>query len=228
MPTDTKHDDLQSLRIDHSLRDGGGEPPPWSRRIIIGGIAVVVLLGIVALAYRVFASEHAGGRSRPRDGGRQRCGRQHRALRQRIHCRPPQDQRELQSHRPRRVDRRRKRRQGERRTGSGPPGRRRIPRQVRTGARRVESAKARLLEDCSMARVLRKFSRRTTISPKPAPPPPTTRSISTATAICLRRALSLSRISTTRTAKYDADQQRANSLEQCFPADETRARAEEI
>src|SRR5208283_1114864 len=56
MPTDTKHDDLQSLRIDHSLREGGGEPPAWSRRIIIGGIAVVVLLGIVALAYRLLAS----------------------------------------------------------------------------------------------------------------------------------------------------------------------------
>jgi HlyD family secretion protein len=56
MPTDTKHDDLQSLRIDHSLRDGGGEPPVWSRRIIIGGISLVVLLGIVALAYRALAS----------------------------------------------------------------------------------------------------------------------------------------------------------------------------
>jgi len=57
MPTDTKHDDLQGLRIDHSLREGGGEPPAWSRRIILGGIALVVLLGIVALAYRVLASE---------------------------------------------------------------------------------------------------------------------------------------------------------------------------
>ena len=57
MTTDTKHDDLQSLRIDHSLREGGGEPPAWSRRIILGGIALVVLLGIVTLAYRVLASE---------------------------------------------------------------------------------------------------------------------------------------------------------------------------
>jgi HlyD family secretion protein len=56
-PTDTKHDDLRNLRIDHSLRDGGGEPPAWSRRIILGGIALVVLLGIAALAYRLFASE---------------------------------------------------------------------------------------------------------------------------------------------------------------------------
>ncbi|MGA7295137.1 MAG: efflux RND transporter periplasmic adaptor subunit [Terriglobales bacterium] len=54
--TDTTHDDLRSLRIDHSLREGGGEPPAWSRRIILGGIVVVVLLGIVALTYRVFAS----------------------------------------------------------------------------------------------------------------------------------------------------------------------------
>ena len=56
MPLDTKHDDLQSLRIDHTLRGGGGEPPVWSRRIIIGGIALVVLLGIVTLTYRVLAS----------------------------------------------------------------------------------------------------------------------------------------------------------------------------
>jgi HlyD family secretion protein len=58
MPTeiDSKHDDLQSLRIDRSLRGEGGEPPAWSRRFIIGGIAIVVLLGLGALAYRVLAS----------------------------------------------------------------------------------------------------------------------------------------------------------------------------
>lgn len=58
-PTDTKHEDLRSLRIDRSLRDGGGEPPAWSRRFILGGIAVVVLLGLAALAYRALASETA-------------------------------------------------------------------------------------------------------------------------------------------------------------------------
>lgn len=56
---DTKHDDLQSLRIDHTLRGDGGGPSPWSRRIIIGGIAVVVLLGLVSLAYRLLASPTA-------------------------------------------------------------------------------------------------------------------------------------------------------------------------
>jgi len=55
--TDSKHDDLRSLRIDHSLRDGGGEPPAWSRRFILGGIAVVVLLGLATLAYRLLASD---------------------------------------------------------------------------------------------------------------------------------------------------------------------------
>jgi HlyD family secretion protein len=54
--TDSKHDDLQSLRIDRSLRGEGGEPPAWSRRLIIGGITAVVLLGLVALAYRALAS----------------------------------------------------------------------------------------------------------------------------------------------------------------------------
>jgi HlyD family secretion protein len=58
MSIDTKHDDLRSLRIDRSERgDSGGEPPLWARRYIIGGIALVVLLGAVALAYRVFSSD---------------------------------------------------------------------------------------------------------------------------------------------------------------------------
>jgi HlyD family secretion protein len=57
MPADTKHDDLQSLRIDHSMRDGGGEPPAWSRRVIIGGVALVVLLGIATMAYRALSTD---------------------------------------------------------------------------------------------------------------------------------------------------------------------------
>ena len=57
MALDTKHDDLQTLRIDHSLRGGSGEPPAWSKRLILGGIAIVVLLGIAALAYRLLASD---------------------------------------------------------------------------------------------------------------------------------------------------------------------------
>ena len=58
MAIDTKHEDLQSLRIDRTQRgDNGGEPPAWARRYIVGGIAVVVLLGIVVLAYRAFSSD---------------------------------------------------------------------------------------------------------------------------------------------------------------------------
>ncbi len=57
MAIDTKHDDLQSLRIDRSQRgEGGGEPPVWARRYVLGGIAVVVILGLSALAYRTFSS----------------------------------------------------------------------------------------------------------------------------------------------------------------------------
>src|SRR5215469_1164391 len=57
MAIDTKHEDLQSLRIDRSQRgDNGGEPPLWAQRYILIGIAVVVLLGAVALAYRAFSS----------------------------------------------------------------------------------------------------------------------------------------------------------------------------
>jgi HlyD family secretion protein len=53
---DTKQDDLRSLRIDHSLREGGG-PSAWSRRFILGGIALLVLFGLAALAYRSLATD---------------------------------------------------------------------------------------------------------------------------------------------------------------------------
>src|SRR6266704_2037797 len=56
MGIDTKHDDLRSLRIDRSEKVEG-EPPVWARRYIIVGIAVVVLLGLAALGYRLFASD---------------------------------------------------------------------------------------------------------------------------------------------------------------------------
>jgi HlyD family secretion protein len=56
MSIDTKHEDLQSLRIDRSHRnEADGEPPKWSSRYILGGITVVVLLGLIALAYRIFS-----------------------------------------------------------------------------------------------------------------------------------------------------------------------------
>ena len=57
MPIDTKHEDLQSLRIDRSQRgDNGGDAPAWAKRYIIIGIVVVVLLGVSALAYRAISS----------------------------------------------------------------------------------------------------------------------------------------------------------------------------
>ncbi len=58
MAIDTKHEDLQSLRIDRTQRgDNGGEPPVWARRYILGGIAFVIVLGLLALAYRAFSSD---------------------------------------------------------------------------------------------------------------------------------------------------------------------------
>src|SRR5579872_7085387 len=60
MAIDTKHEDLQSLRIDRTERggdSGGGEPPAWARRYIIVGVAVVVVLGLITLAYRAFSSD---------------------------------------------------------------------------------------------------------------------------------------------------------------------------
>ena len=57
MPIDTKHDDLKSLRIDRSERTEGGEPSPWARRIITVGIVVVALLSLSVLAYRLFSGD---------------------------------------------------------------------------------------------------------------------------------------------------------------------------
>ncbi len=58
MGIDTKHEDLQSLRIDRSQRgDTPGEPSPWAKRYIVIGIAVVVLLGLLAVVYRAFSAD---------------------------------------------------------------------------------------------------------------------------------------------------------------------------
>src|SRR6266849_5909502 len=58
MPIDAKHEDLRSLKIDRTARTGGeGEPPVWARRYILIGIAVVVLLGVVTLSYRLFSHD---------------------------------------------------------------------------------------------------------------------------------------------------------------------------
>src|ERR1700681_373828 len=57
MGIDTKHDDLQSLRIDRSAGAPEGEGSPGPRRYIILGIAVVVLLGLAALGYRLFGPD---------------------------------------------------------------------------------------------------------------------------------------------------------------------------
>ena len=53
MSTDTKHKDLEGLRIDRSAPAVDASPSPWARSIIIGGIAVIVLIGIATLAYRL-------------------------------------------------------------------------------------------------------------------------------------------------------------------------------
>jgi len=54
MPIDAKHADLQGLRID---RSAPGEPSPWAKRTIIIGIAVVAALSLGALAYRLLSSD---------------------------------------------------------------------------------------------------------------------------------------------------------------------------
>ena len=53
MPIDAKRADLQGLRIDRSAPES--EPPVWARRFILIGISVVVLLSVVVLAYRLLS-----------------------------------------------------------------------------------------------------------------------------------------------------------------------------
>lgn len=56
MSTDTRHDDLQSLRIDRAQRgESGGSS--WAKRYIIIGIAVVAVLSLSTLAYRIMAAD---------------------------------------------------------------------------------------------------------------------------------------------------------------------------
>ena len=52
MAIDTKHKELEGLRIDRSAVPAESEGSPWAKSIIVGGIVVIVLLGIAALAYR--------------------------------------------------------------------------------------------------------------------------------------------------------------------------------
>src|ERR1700737_3360332 len=60
MAIDTKHADLQNLRIDRTARSGSdGEPPTWARRYIVVGVAIVVLLSLSALAYRMLSPSPA-------------------------------------------------------------------------------------------------------------------------------------------------------------------------
>jgi HlyD family secretion protein len=73
MPIDAKHEHLQSLRIDRTLRGGNGpEPAAWARRWIVIGIAIVVFLSLSALAYRLLAPAAAQievVRATPETGG---------------------------------------------------------------------------------------------------------------------------------------------------------------
>jgi HlyD family secretion protein len=54
MALETKYGDLQGLRIDRSHKEP--EEPKWSKRFILAGIGLVLILGIVALAVRLFSS----------------------------------------------------------------------------------------------------------------------------------------------------------------------------
>src|SRR5947209_7888198 len=52
MAIDTKHKELEGLRIDRSAVATESAGSPWAKSIIIGGIVVILLLGVAAVAYR--------------------------------------------------------------------------------------------------------------------------------------------------------------------------------
>ncbi len=56
MSTDTKHKDLEGLRIDRKASVAETSPSPWAKTFILVGVGVLVLAGIAALAYRVFGA----------------------------------------------------------------------------------------------------------------------------------------------------------------------------
>jgi HlyD family secretion protein len=55
MAIDTKHKDLEGLRIDRSAPGDDTSAPAWAKTYILAGIGVLVLLGIAALGYRFLA-----------------------------------------------------------------------------------------------------------------------------------------------------------------------------
>ena len=58
MAIDTKHKTCRACASTaRSAATPGGEPPAWARRYILVGIAVIVLLGLITVAYRLFASD---------------------------------------------------------------------------------------------------------------------------------------------------------------------------
>src|SRR5690242_13133879 len=58
MSTDTKHKDLAGLRIDRAALEEESSGSRWARAYIIGGVAIIALLGLGTLAYRyLFAPE---------------------------------------------------------------------------------------------------------------------------------------------------------------------------
>ena len=59
MSTDTKHKDLEGLRIDRSASVAETSPSPWAKTFILAGVGLLVLLGIATLAYRVFGGSTA-------------------------------------------------------------------------------------------------------------------------------------------------------------------------
>jgi hypothetical protein len=147
MPIDAKHEDLQSLRIDRTAaRTDDGEPPAWASRYIVIGIAIVVLLGLSALAYR-FLSRDVPEVEVVRASAETSDVRRHGAFGHGLHRGSPHHQREFQSDRAPRLDRRGKGRQSKRRPGSGAAGRRGIPRQLYEQAKgALENARAYLEE----------------------------------------------------------------------------------
>ena len=177
MPIDTKHEDLQGLRIDRQRARRGRASDLGAALHHHRNRSCAFCWAVGALAYRLLA------RTRPRWRW---CAPPPRAaettvggvgsLRHRLYRGPSQNQRELQGNRPGAVDRRGKGRPRKRRPGAGPPGRRRVPGPISSKRMARRRALAPITRNCRTAPARKRSSRRSITWMKPAPRWWTTRS----------------------------------------------------
>jgi HlyD family secretion protein len=227
MPIDAKHEDLRSLRIDRSARTGGeGEPPVWARRYILIGIAVLVLLGVVALSYRLLSHDapevtvvRASAQS-SEVGGVVLSASGYIVAHHKINLNSKVTGTGE-------VDWRRKGRQSQRRPGPGAPRRRRIRAQYDQASGAAANARAYLEELQNGSRPQEIQQAQHNLDEARATLANDKVTLERTRGLVTQGVLSKQALDDA-TAKFEADQQRVNSLQQGFQLAKIGPRPEEI